>query len=186
MLLNCAVGEDTWESLGLQRDQTNNPKENQSWIFIGRTDAEAEPPVIWQPNVKSDSLEKILMLGKIEGQRRGQQRMRWLNDISDSMDLSLSKLQGLVMDREAWCAAVHVTQRVRQYWATELNFAIGRMLWLQVLHMSQNTTEKDVSLTWKDKQGKQQLCVCVCDGASGGYGWADSMTEQFNRKCFSL
>ena len=124
------VLEKTLESpLDCKEIKPVNPKGNQSWIFIARTDAEAEPPVIWPPNVKSDSLEKILMLGKIEGQRRGQQRMRWLNDISDSMDLSLSKLQGLVMDREAWCAAVHVTQRVRQYWATELNFAIGRMLY---------------------------------------------------------
>ena len=80
-------------SLDFKEIQPVHPKGDQSWVFFGRTDAEAETPILWPPDAKTDSFEKTLKLGKIEGRRRrGRQRMRWLDGITDSVDMGLGEI----------------------------------------------------------------------------------------------
>ena len=109
ILARTVLFEKTLESpLDCKEIKPVNPKGNQPWIFIGKTDAEAETPVIWPLDEKSHSLGKTLVLGKIEHKRRrGQERMRWLDSITKSRYVNASKLWKTVEDRGAWHAAVH-------------------------------------------------------------------------------
>ena len=103
------VLEKTLESpLDCKEIQPVHPEGDQLWDFFGGNDAKAETPVLWPPHGSVDSLEKTVMLGGIGGRRRrGRQRMRWLHGITDWVDVSLSELWEMVIDREAWRAAIH-------------------------------------------------------------------------------
>ena len=130
------VLEKTLESpLECKEIQPVNPQGNQSWIFIRRTDTEAETPILRPPDAKNRLTGKDPDVGKFEGSRRGRQRMRWLEGITFWMDMSLSNLWELVMEREAWRVSVHAVAKRRTQlidWI-ELMIWLLRMIWLFII-----------------------------------------------------
>ena len=133
-----------------------NPKGNQPWIFIGKTDAEAEAPILWPPDVKSQLTEKDPDVGKIEGRRRrGWQRMRWLDGITDLMNRSLSKLQEIAKNRDPGVLQSMGLQRVGHNWATELNwYAITWMMY-------------PIKLRKKNQKHKYCMIPLTCNSETG-------------------
>ena len=150
MLLNFDAGEYSSELLGHKKIESVHPKGNQSWIFIGKTVPKLKLQYFGYLMWRASSLKKTLMLGKIEGkQRRGQQMMQCLDNITDSVDMNLSKIQETVRDRKAWCAAV---LEVAQNW-TWLSYT-NRFLSLQKHRLLINKMGTAISVPYLTQAGK--------------------------------
>ena len=141
MFWNCSAEEDSWEFLELQGDQVVNPKGNQPWKLTGRTDAEAEAPILGHLMQTANSLEKTLMLGKIkDNRRRGEQKIRWLDTITDLMNMNLSKLWRSWRTEKPGVLQSMGSQRVRHNLTTKHQqqcdlslWSIHLPLWISVL-----------------------------------------------------
>ena len=175
MLLNCGVGGDSWESLGQQGDKTQsvlketNPEYSLEGLML-KLKLQYLSHLMWRAN----SLEKTLILGKIEGgRRRGQQRMRCLNGITDSVDMSLSKLQKMVKDGEVWCAAVLEAANSHTWlthWTTTKNFCSFCLAFLLgrkagVGHSQSKSDQQEQRL---EDLFKEQLLQGCCGGEDFG------------------